>query len=210
MTGSGTSRSHEAIAAVLLALAAVTTAWCSLQATHWHGEQARAGAKSNALRIQVVRAEGLADTQQQVDIATFIQWANAQNSGNSELAAFYRSRFREEFRPAFDAWLATNPLVATGAPSTPFTMEEYALQSRAQAEQLDAESAKAAARAGRSIERAEAYVLAVVLLALTLFFAATGARFGSPRVRSVMVGLAGAMFLVTVAWLVTLPKGITI
>ena len=28
----------------------------------------------------------------------------------AELVRFYRERFRAEFKPAFDAWLATKPL----------------------------------------------------------------------------------------------------
>jgi hypothetical protein len=210
VTTPGAPRRHEAIAALLLALAAVTTAWCSLQATHWHGEQARSAARSNALRIQVVSAQGLADSQQQVDIATFIQWVNAYNAGDAKLADFYRRRFRPEFEPAFAAWLATKPLKTAGAPPTPFAMKEYVLQARQDAARLDATSAAAASRAGRCIQRAESYVLAVVLLSLTLFFAATGSRFGSTRVRTVMVGIAGLLFLGTVIWIATLPKGISV
>ena len=210
MTEPKVPRPHESIAAFLLALAAVTTAWCSLQATHWHGQQARAAAQSNALRIQVVRAESLADTQQQVDIATFMQWVNATNGGDAKLAAFYRSRFRTEFTPAFDAWLATKPLVTPGAPPTPFVMKQYTLKAREDAERYDAQSTRSIARAVTYIQRAESYVLAVVLLSLTLFFAATGSRFGSPRVRTLMVALAGTLFVGTVVWIALLPKGISV
>jgi hypothetical protein len=210
VTAPAPSRSHEAIAAVLLAAAAVTTAWCSFQAAHWHGQQARSAALSNALRIKVVSAQSLADSQQQVDIATFIQWVNAYNGDDAKLADFYRSRFRPEFKPAFDAWLATKPLESADAPPTPFLMPEYSLQARKDAAQLDATSAQAASRAGRCIQRAESYVLAVVLLSLTLFFAATGSRFGSVKVRTAMVGMAGLLFTGTVIWILSLPKGISV
>ena len=40
----------------------------------------------------------------------FFQWVNATATGDAELADFYTDRFRPEFRPAFDAWLATDPL----------------------------------------------------------------------------------------------------
>jgi len=30
--------------------------------------------------------------------------------GETELLNFYRDRFREEFRPGFNAWIATKPL----------------------------------------------------------------------------------------------------
>ena len=210
MTAPTQSRPHEAIAALLLALAAVTTAWCSFQAAHWHGQQARSAAVSNALRIKVSTALGQADAQQQVDIATFIQWVNAYSAHDATLEDFYRSRFRPEFKPAFAAWLATKPLTTAGAPPTPFAMKQYTLQARQDAARLDARSAAAATRAAQCIQRAESYVLSVVLLSLTLFFAATGSRFGSMKVRTVMIGMAGLLFTGTVIWIALLPKGIAV
>ena len=45
----------EIVATVLLALAAVATAWSSYQANRWNGEQAKAAARVNALRIEAAR-----------------------------------------------------------------------------------------------------------------------------------------------------------
>ena len=70
----------------------------------------RRPSRVNALRIDAARAQGLAEGQTQVDIAMFFQWVNATATGDAELADFYHDRFRPEFRPAFDAWQATDPL----------------------------------------------------------------------------------------------------
>ena len=118
----------EIVATVLLAFAAVATAWSSYQATRWNGENTKASGQVNVLRIDAARAQGLAEGQTQVDIATFIQWVNATANDDEELADFYTERFRPEFRPAFDAWLATDPLTNSDAPPTPFAMDEYQLQ----------------------------------------------------------------------------------
>ena len=40
----------------------------------------------------------------------FFQWVNATETDEGALADFYEARFRPDFRPAFDAWLATDPL----------------------------------------------------------------------------------------------------
>ena len=80
----------EIVATVLLALAAVATAWSSYQANRWNGEQAKAAARVNALRIEAARAQGLAEGQTQVDIAMFFQWVNATANDEPELADFYR------------------------------------------------------------------------------------------------------------------------
>ena len=53
----------------------------------------------------------------QVDVATFIQWVDANAHDDEDLADFYEARFRDEFQPAFDAWLATDPLVNPDAPA---------------------------------------------------------------------------------------------
>src|SRR5262245_17387564 len=115
---------EELFVTVLMVVAAVATSWSSYQATRWNGEQARAASRTSALRIDAARAAGLADSQTQVDVATFIAWIDADRSGEAALARFYVDRFRPEFVPAFDAWIATRPFVTAGAPPTPFVMPE--------------------------------------------------------------------------------------
>ena len=104
------SRLDRDLATVLLALAAVATAWSSYQATRWNGEQAKAASRANALRIEAARAASLAEAETEVDVATFIAWVDATAVDDDDLAQFYLDRFRSEFRPAFDAWVATDPL----------------------------------------------------------------------------------------------------
>ena len=61
----------------LLVVAALGTSWSSYQATRWNGEQAKAASRTNAIRIDAARAQGLSQAQSQVDVATFIAWADA-------------------------------------------------------------------------------------------------------------------------------------
>ena len=195
----------EIIATIVLALAAITTAWSSYEATRWNGESTKASGRTNALRIQAARAQGLAEAQTQVDVATFIQWSNATVTGDQKLADFYTERFREEFRPAFNAWLATDPLTNPDAPPTPFAIEEYQLQARADAEQLDTQSEASAAAVRRNVQRAGNYVLAVVLFAVALFFAGMSAKMRGVGARRVLVVVGGALFLLTLIWIATFP-----
>ena len=123
---------------MLLVVAALGTSWSSYQATRWNGEQAAAASRTSAVRISAARAQGLSQAQTQVDVATFIAWADANRRGDHELAAFYVDRFRDEFQPAFVAWRATRPFTNPDAPPTPFAMPEYQLTAKADAEQLDA------------------------------------------------------------------------
>src|SRR5687768_1239915 len=100
----------EFAAALLLVLATVATAWSSYQASRWHGEQAQAQSSATANRVESTRASGVANREGQIDVQLFIQWVDARQQGDRELATFYRTRFTDRFKPAFRAWIATNPL----------------------------------------------------------------------------------------------------
>src|SRR3954471_11417917 len=141
----------ELVATLLLAVAAVATAWSSYQATRWNGEQARAASRTNAIRIEAAREQGQAEAQSQIDVATFIQWVNARATNDPKLQEFYEQRFRPEFKPAFNAWLATDPLTGAGAPPSPFAMPEYRQAASADADRLDSEAAASAASVTRNI-----------------------------------------------------------
>lgn len=201
---------QELVATVLIVLAALATSWSSYQATRWNGEQAAAAGRTNAIRIEASRAQGLAEAQTQVDVATFIAWADADQRGDQALARFYIDRFRDEFLVAFDAWLATDPLTDADAPPTPFAMDEYQLDSRTQAEELDAEAEASAAEVRLNIQRSSNYVLTVVLYAVVLFFAGMSTRVSTQRLRRVLT-LAGCVVLVgAIAWIATFPVSLAV
>jgi hypothetical protein len=201
-------RRIELVATVLLAVAAVATAWSSYQATRWNGEQALAASRTNQIRIEAARAQGEGESQTQVDIATFIQWIDADAHDDDELSAFYEERFRDEFQPAFDAWLATDPFENPDAPPTPFAMDEYRVAASEQAADLDEREQASAAEVRRNIVRASDYVLGVVLYAVALFFAGMSTKLDDRRYRVAMLVVGYAVFLGTVAWMATFPVSI--
>jgi hypothetical protein len=195
----------ELVATVLLAVAAVATAWSGYQATRWNGEQTKASSRTNAIRIDAARAQGLAEAQKQVDVATFIQWIDAYAHRETELQTFYERRFRPEFKPAFRAWLATQPRTNADAPLTPFVMPQYRLAAEADARRLDAEAEVSAAQVRRNIQRASNYVLGVVLFSVSLFFAGMSTKLTSPRLRTIALAAGCAVFLGTLVWIATSP-----
>jgi hypothetical protein len=200
----------EVGATILLALAAVATAWSSYQATRWNGEQAKTSGRVNKTRIEAARASDLANAQQQVDVATFMQWVDSYARDDAELVNFYRQRFREEFKPAFEAWIATKPLETEGAPPTPFVMPQYRLAAKAEADQLDRTAEELAAEVRRDIQRASNYVLGVVLFAVALFFAGISTKITAPGLRTAMVAIGCLLFLGTAVWIATFPMSIAV
>jgi hypothetical protein len=200
----------EILATVLLALAAVGTAWSSYQASRWNGEQAKSFSRATATRIESTRASSRADAQTEIDVATFTQWVNAYALKRTELADFYFRRFRKEFKPAVTAWIATRPLRNADAPLTPFAMPEYRRAARAEAERLEANAEVLAAKARTDVQRATNYVLAVVLFAVALFFAGMSTKLRTRRLQAVLLALGSTVFLGTVIWLATLPINVSV
>jgi hypothetical protein len=201
---------QELLVTVLLVVAAVATSWSSYQATRWNGEQARAAGRTSAIRIDAARAASLAEAQTEVDVATFIAWADADRRGEAELAEFYTVRFRPEFRTAFDAWTATEPFEDPTAPQTPFAMPEYLVAAEEEASQLDEDAEASAADVARNIQRASNYVLTVVLYTIVLLFAGMSTKMGSRRVRTGMIAAGYLVLLTTIVWVATFPVSVKI
>jgi len=200
----------DVVSTVLLALATVATAWAGYQSSRWHGEQAEAQARATAARVESARFSGVANRQDQIDVALFIQWVDAHTLGETRLAEFYRRRFRDEFRPAFQAWLATKPLTNPDAPLTPFAMPDYQLAATREVDRLEAKAAVAAEVAREDIERADRYVLAVVLFASSLFFAGISTRLRTQWGEAAILGLGCVLFIGTVIWIATFPVSVAV
>jgi hypothetical protein len=200
----------ELAATVLLAFAAVATAWCGYQATRWNGEQAKAAAGVSATRFEAARAADLANAQTEVDVATFVAWASAYAQGETLLADFYHDRFRAEFAPAVDAWLATRPLQNQDAPLTPFAMPEYTVAAAAEADALDQDAEVLAAEVREDIQTASNYVLGVVLCSVALFFGGVSTKLTSRTLRVVVVSIGCFVFLGTMVWVASFPVSLSV
>ena len=203
-------RHFELAATVLLSVAAVSTSWAAYQAARWHGEQAKAQSASIAARVESTRSADVANRQAQIDVALFTQWVDAYAREETELADFYRKRFRTEFRPAFQAWVATRPRTNPDAPLSPFAMPQYELAATATADRLEGRAAAMSQRVGRFIQQADNYALAVVLFAASLFFAGISTRLRSPATRMVVLGLGYTLFLGSLIWIATFPVSLAV
>jgi hypothetical protein len=207
----GASDRIELIATIIMALAAIATAWCAFQATKWSGIQAIEFSNANAGRIESTRADATANTQRSIDVDVFTSWLDAVaeeiasgatppvgNGGympqDGTLSAFYYERMRDEFRPALDAWLATDPLEGPDAPATPFAMEEYQLAAAQEAQELLDQSAVDRQDALDANQNGDNYVLTTVLFALVIFFGGVSSKLVARRNRWIAIGIALALF----------------
>jgi hypothetical protein len=195
----------ELAAAILLALAAIATAWATYQSSVWRGKQAQAQSASIAARVESTRQAAVANRQAQVDLALFTQWIDAYAKRQAELSSFYRKRFRAEFEPAFAAWIATRPRENENAPLSPFTMAQYRLAASTKADALENQAGDFSHVVARNIEHADRYMLAVVLFAMALFFAAISMRLRSRDIRIGILAAGYVLFVCTAVWLATQP-----
>jgi hypothetical protein len=99
----------EIIEALILALVAVATAWRGYQAAQWAGRRAEKYAEASRLRVTAEDLATLAGQQRIYDSDTFNSWLAAKLDGKEKAAEFFERRFRDEYRPAFTAWLSTDP-----------------------------------------------------------------------------------------------------
>jgi hypothetical protein len=199
----------EVVAAILLSLATVLSAWGAYQATRWSGEQANNYAESAARRAESGRHGTVASRQIQIDVQTFIAWVDAEGQGDQRLADFYVERFREEFLPAFTAWRLSGDGGSEGLPEgTPFEMPEYVNAEQAIANDLFAQADAALAEAQWNNQISDNFVLTAVLFASVLFFAGIAARFRPQWIRWTMLGVALIVFGIGLVVEFLLPQNV--
>jgi hypothetical protein len=199
----------ELVSALLLALATIAAAWCAYQSTRWSGVQANAYAGAGAARQESVRASNRANAQIVIDVQVFQSWIVAKRANDTDLADFWRERFRAEFVPAFEAWLASVP-AGQIPPESPFAMPQYQPAEQVRADELAASAEASTNEARDANQTGDNFVLLAVIFASVLFFAGVGTKFKGYRVRVAMVSFAVVMFAIGVASVLLLPQNVGI
>ncbi len=200
-----TERWFEVVTAIMLGVVAVATAWSGYQSARWAGVQSTRYAQASALRVDSTRDSTLAGQLRLYDVMIVNDWINAYTQGNTKLSNIYEKRFRPEFRPAFEAWLALDPFNNPNAPPGPLLMPQYRLSVEEQANQLDAEAAKTFNEGQAANQQSDDYVLNTVFLATVLFLTAIAERFEWNTVRAMILALALGMLLFGLFHLFTYP-----
>lgn len=184
------SKWMEVAAAIILSLASVLTAWSSYQAAQWGRTQAITGNVVVAKLLESTRVSTLGGQDTLVDVVTFTNWLEAVSTENQPLTDFYRSRFREEFKPAFDAWLGLEPIKNPEAPSSPFAMSEYAPARRQAASDLQEEAGNLQQEVRTAADNAAFYMRNTLYLALALFLVGISRMFSAVQLRLALEALA--------------------
>jgi len=196
----------DLIFAVLLLVATLSTAFCVYQATRWNGIQAVDFGESAKLRTESIRATTMGNSQVIIDVQLYLSWVDAKSKGDQIQADFIEERFRDEFRPAFEAWIALagedpdNPI----APGSPFDLPEYTVARYNESILLE-ENATAAFNRGKDAnQNGDSYISNTVLFAIIMFFCGVYTRWDSIRIRQGILVITLVIFTYAVFLLVSL------
>ncbi|MGH7984241.1 MAG: hypothetical protein ACREFF_14035 [Candidatus Udaeobacter sp.] len=195
----------EPVTALLMALATLSTAWCSYQSAAWTRKSNRLINEFNALERKAGLLTMQGTQQATIHAAMFMQLLAAQQAGNEKLANFYADRFPPDVRKAYDAWLAQKPFENPNADPHPFVPKLYEPRGTREAADANAKAASSQQQAGTAGSISGQYLANTVLFATVLFFASASGKFEQRRVRLVAFAFATAVFLFAVVRTVMLP-----
>ncbi|HEX8863839.1 MAG TPA: hypothetical protein VGC06_33015 [Actinomycetes bacterium] len=191
--------------AVLLSLVTIAAAWSGYAAAKWDTESRFEIARSATVRNLATRADLSALSTRNFDSSTFNAWFIAFTLDNPQKQAIAERRFRPEFKVAFDAWMATDPMHNPRAAPGPTYMPQYRLADQARADALDS-AAEAATRAGDRAGRVgDDHIRITVFLAAILFLVGIGSTFKLYTIRFTLIVIGAALLVLATVLLVLQP-----
>ena len=213
----------ELLSTIVLAAAVILTAWSAFQAGKWGGVQAVKFSEAGATRTESTRFDTRAGQLVQIDVALYMDWVTAftedvetgsiPDPGTAAayvptpgtLSGFVYLRMRDEFKPAIEAWLQTDPINNPDAPATPFEMDEYVLAAQEEAVLLQETADLRGVEAREANQNGDNYVLTAVLFAAVLFFTGISSKLDTKWGRRITLGMGFLLLIVGATIVFSLP-----
>jgi len=204
-SGSSWDRALSITEAVLLSLVAVLAAFSGYAAAKWGTEASVSLAKASAARTRANRADLEGLQIRTLDSVSFNAWFSAFSAGNSNAERIAERRLRPGYRPAFHAWLATDPAHNLEAPPGPSYMPQYVIPQEAAARSLDATADANFAKGTEAGATGDKYVRDTVFLASVLFLVGISSHFPLRSARYALIGVGCVILAFAVVQLLGLP-----
>lgn len=193
----------DLMAAVILSLATLFSAWSSYQAARWNGDITASNRAATTARFNATKQTNLANRHVLIDTTSFAAWLEAEVTGQDEVATALVERFRPELKVAFDAWLSDG---SGNLPAgTPLEHPDYVLAANEETNRFLTSAERHSDEADTAVGNSDRFVLTAVLYASVLFFAGLASKLNTPSGRHLAVILAGAMFVVATGVVLSLP-----
>jgi hypothetical protein len=193
------------VEALLLSLVAILAAYSGYAAAKWGTESSVTLATASAERAKANRADLEAIVTRTLDSASFNAWFTAFTAGDAKAQRLAARRMRAGYRPAFDAWLATDPAHNRNAPAGPAYMPQYVIPQAAAAKAHDRLAAAAFATGAEAGATADKYIRDTVFLATVLFLVGISGHFRVRQARVGLVAVGGCLLVFAVVQLLGLP-----
>jgi hypothetical protein len=193
------------VEAVLLSAVALLAAWSGYSAAKWGTESSLSLARASSTRTKASLALIEATEIRTQDSVSFNAAETAYVAKNSKLFRLDLNRLRAGYLPAVKAWLALHPLKNPKAPPDPSYMPQYRIPQQAEGLTLSSRADAYFSQGEAAAGTADKYVRLTVLLAAVLFLVGIGSRFPVRAARYALVGVAGALLVVSLVQLLSLP-----
>ena len=191
--------------ALLLSLVAVLAAYSGYAAAKWGTESSIQLAKASAQRSKANRYDGEAIVTRTQDGVSFNTWFASFVIGNKKAEQLAEKRFRPGYKPAFNAWIATDPVHNPKAPPGPAYMPNYIIPQEAAAKAADGAADEAFARGTDAGDTADKYIRDTVFLATVLFLVGISGHFRIMQARLGLIGIGAGLLVFSVIQLLGLP-----
>jgi hypothetical protein len=191
--------------AVLLSLVAVLAAYSGYAAAKWGTESSVSLAKASAARTKANRADLEGLQLRTLDSVSFNAWFTAFTAGNANAQRLAEKRLRPGYRPAFYAWLATDPAHNSNAPPGPAYMPQYVIPQEVAANAYDAQADANFAKGTAAAATGDKYVRDTVFLASVLFLVGISSHFPVRGGRYGLILIGGLILAFAVIQLAELP-----
>ena len=193
------------VEALVLSVVAVIAAYSGFAAAKWSTESSLSLARASALRTKASRADAEAIVTETLDSVSFNAWFAAFVAGNERAEQLAEKRLRPGYRPAFYAWLATDPAHNLNAPPGPAYMPQYMIPQQHAATVYDAQADAAFTKGSDAGGTADKYVRDTVFLATVLFLVGISSHFRIRQGRYALVGVGVLLLAFSVVQLLGLP-----
>ena len=191
--------------ALLLSLVAVLAAYSGYAAAKWGTESSVSLAKASALRTKANRADLEALQIRTLDSVSFNAWFSAFSTGNLNAQRLAIKRLRPGYRPAFHAWLATDPAHNPNAPPGPSYMPQYVIPQATAAGAHDKAADASFAKGTKAGATGDKYVRDTVFLATVLFLVGISGHFPLRQARYGLIAVGVLLLVFSIVQLAELP-----
>jgi hypothetical protein len=191
--------------ALLLSMVAVLAAYSGYAAAKWGTESSVSLAKASALRTKANRADLEALQLRTLDSVSFNAWFTAFTAGNVSAERLAERRLRPGYRPAFHAWLATDPAHNPNAPPGPAYMPQYVIPQEVASKANDVQADAAFAKGSAAGATGDKYVRDTVFLATVLFLVGISSHFPLRQARYGLISVGALLLMFSVIQLLGLP-----